>query len=880
MLNLRKRIKELQEKTASIEAREACREVLENFVNLTEPQISTSLVERLKTVKDSDKAVKKFIQVAEKLNSVSDLGVASTIAKLKENNIYSYPALRYGIQKIEEGLIRQQLPEYMLVGNLLETMKAFLWESHIEKAYNELKERVSSLEESILVARNIFVLSSTKGSFMYEGLVSKLSDHFENPTDSSRSSVLEDLKKFSFSPEIKALAESLTKVHREKKGGIQVLAENSRSVVSPIYSPVLLENATEYFFARGNFYAKKEGKVSIVNEKQASALPEKFRNLCRIISSPNVFIKEGKVSFYLKRNKVDILENESKVEVLFNGSKVTSSELAKNMVSAGLFRLDESQIAYDVQQVADNFSTIYDLDFAKVIESTVHKGSYVILMKNDDRIYLTKVNESQKTKEFFSDLTATQARNQVLSFIGFDIKESLEEYLEKDEERLRDLKEAQVKVTENIAVVEANLTKVKNSLQDSFLSSSVELNKLKNLLESEMEKLKSQHRELSHSIAAFEQKVLSDAGFEVGEQVKLVESGEMATVTAVDSSRDTISVVTANGETMVVPIGKLASLEEESSAAKAKNEEEPETDEVPSEEEEAEEGAIEDAPEAEAEEEEEDNNESKETTEYVKATIISEQGGEHAGSDVDILAADYAAKGDDELVEVKSGEDIFFVEKRFIKLSEEALEKPAHLKEDEDMDDDDDDDDDDKEEVETETEVETEESPEGETEVETEEETDAPEGDSEEMTISVDDLDEEPTGDEPTGDEPGGELADEPVAAEEPAAEEPAETPAVPAPAVMDTPLPTQSAEAPNQITPTSATTGTSPNADLEILQAKLQKSMEELEAIKAQMGNTFTSTDTINSTITALRGMIDAMKKDHMEIQAKAFGTPVNNEQ
>ena len=45
MLNLRKRIKDLQEKTSSLEAQSACKEILENFINLPENQISSALVE-------------------------------------------------------------------------------------------------------------------------------------------------------------------------------------------------------------------------------------------------------------------------------------------------------------------------------------------------------------------------------------------------------------------------------------------------------------------------------------------------------------------------------------------------------------------------------------------------------------------------------------------------------------------------------------------------------------------------------------------------------------------------------------------------------------------------------------------------------------------
>ena len=571
MLNLRKRIKELQDTTSSAEAKSICKEVLENYINLPESQIGSTLVEKLKSIEDADKSVAKFIQVSEKIASVNELGVAKSIAKIKESQIFAYPAVSYTINKIENALINAQAPEYMAIDPMIESIKAFIWDSTIEGIYNELREKRSSLNEHITVAQSIYKLSGAKGSFIYESVVNKLKDHFANPTESSRSSILEDIKKFNFSTDIKSLAESLSKIQAKKTSGVQVISENSNCSVSSIYSPVLLENGAEYFFVRGNFYGKADGKIAKIVENNVNALPENFRQICRIISSPSVFIKEGKVSFYLKRNKVEILENNNKVEVLFNGSKVSSSELAKNMVSAGLFRLEEAQVAYDVQSIAESFSNIYDLDFAKLIESNVHKGSYVILMKDGNNIYINKVNESMRSNEFFSGLNATQARNLILEFIGFDIKESMSEYLEKDEAEMKELREAQISILSNIAVVEANLTKVTTTLQDSFMASNPELTSLKDMLESEIAKLKADHRELTNRIKAFEAKSTSDAGHDVGDEVKLTETGDAATITSIDSSRDMVTVVTSKGQTKTLPLSGITSEEANIQTSHSKN---------------------------------------------------------------------------------------------------------------------------------------------------------------------------------------------------------------------------------------------------------------------------------------------------------------------
>ncbi len=60
------------------------------------------------------------------------------------------------------------------------------------------------------------------------------------------------------------------------------------------------------------------------------------------------------------------------------------------------------------------------------------------------------------------------------------------------------------------------------------------------------------------------------------------------------------------------------------------------------------------------------------------------------------------------------------------------------------------------------------------------------------------------------------------------------------------------------------------PTNDTDVLSAKLSKSLAELEEIRSSMNNTFTSTDTISTTIQSLKGMLDAIKKDQNELLSK----------
>lgn len=673
MFSLRKRIKELQENTTSIEARNICKELLENFSNLPDSQIFDLIIEKMKKIEDGDKHVKRFVSILEKIEAVTNLGVASGLEEIQKAPVYTYPGLMYSLGKITAALgsrfvknesepmlpkdrfkISSGVPEYLVIDETLQTLKNFVWDPIIEKVYTSLQEKRNALGENIDLAVGIYNMKGKNQSFFFDSVMPKLEEHFVNPTEHSRTAILEDLRKMNFYPAARKLSEALSRVQAAQTKGIQVISDNSKCTVSSIYSPLLLENGMEYFFVRGNFYNKKDGKISKINENDAKSLPDKFKDLCRILSSPSVFVKEGKVSFYLKKNKVEIFENNNVIEVLFNGNKINSEELAKNMVSAGLFMLDESKAAYDIQAIVNSFSNIYDLDFGKIIESRIHPGSYVILMKEGDNVYVNRINESTRSNEFFADLNATQARNTILEFIGFDIKESLSEYLEKDEVKLKEMRDSQIEIVKNIAIVETNLTKVNTVLQDNFMASSPELAELKSTLEQEISKLRTEHRLIGEKIKTFES-AKSECGCDVGDEVKLNDTGDTATVVSVNSSRDTLTVVTSKGKTIEVPVSKISSIEAEITKAEVKNEN-AETE-------------VEDK-EVKTDTEEEPN-----PAEYVQATISAEEGGKHAGDVVKILADDYTSKGDEDFIEAKVGDEAVFVAKKFINLNKEALEK-------------------------------------------------------------------------------------------------------------------------------------------------------------------------------------------------------------
>jgi hypothetical protein len=147
----------------------------------------------------------------------------------------------------------------------------------------------------------------------------------------------------------------------------------------------------------------------------------------------------------------------------------------------------------------------------------------------------------------------------------------MSEYLERDEAELKVLRESQIEIMKSISIVEANLNKVISVMENEMMANTPEVQELKGTLETEIASLKATHRNIAEKIKAFENKTSSDVGFEIGEEVKLTESGDLATISSINSSRNTLIVVTSNGKTVEVPSNKAISVHSEMAAASAKN---------------------------------------------------------------------------------------------------------------------------------------------------------------------------------------------------------------------------------------------------------------------------------------------------------------------
>jgi hypothetical protein len=851
MLNLNRRVNNLLEKTTSLECKNVCKEIIETYSSIPEEQIAASIIEKLKTIKDADKHVNGFIQISEKYLGIRNLGIAKAISTIRESQSYHYPALRYTLDKYERQLVEGLTQDYLVIEEFAESLKDFTWDKNVKDCLESIKEKIVSQKETILIAKSVYELKKTKGNFMFDNIVERLENHFDNPTQSSRSGLIDELGRFSFNGTVKKLIESLKKI-QSLNGSLQIIAENSSCDVSQVFSPLILENGREYFTIKKEVYRKTGELIEKVASEEFNNLSESIKRSYQVINSPYFFVKGGKASFYIGRNKVEILENENKKQVLFNGKEVPASDIARNLMSTGMLRLEEAKVASDIQFVSDIFENFFELDFAKVISSKRFPGSYVNLMKVNEKIYLNKVNESMKSNEFFTDLNSTQARNLILEFLGFDIAETFSEYIEKEQAQILEIKSKQSEILKSMSIVESEISKIEGAKKDPYLANNPQVKSLEEMLKTEITNLRNSYQQLSSKLKQFEAKS-SDSGLEIGEDVKITSTGELATVNSIDNK--TITVITANGKTVELTIDKVTPVAAEEEKALEKNAKKGEAETSKVDEKKKEKVEVETEEEVETPEEEvevKETPEEEEIDEKKKVKVEEETPEEEEDKEVEEAPEDVETADDD--VEDEEIEKIEEEELSPRSLGEEDMLPPTETTSDETSP-----------EYVTATvttdqggtcagkEVKilaldfTSKGPEDLIQAECDGDTyfiekkslqiPTTEGDDS-MTI---DFDAEPPAEDEKEVKKKKAPAEEAPAEEAPAEEAPAE-------------------EAPAEEAPKEKLTP-------EELQSKLAKALKDLESIRDDMADTFSKNENVSSTINGLKGMIDAMKSSSIAL-------------
>jgi len=541
---------------------------------------TSALLENLNTISIEDNNAKSFVEA----QNLKNLGILESINKIKGLSISEYPKVKIVCEQYSNLIVNKNIPEFSLINGFISEMESFKWDVSILPVIENLKEKSSRFSREIEVAKVIESIKTSGSASFYSDLSESLNSWLISENKSS-GLLAKEISKWSFNPVVRNLINFLNanEASNTSKLELPVNAQNE-SRVSRIFSPILIEGETTYFTAGKSIFQIKDSSIKRLNEKEIASVPGEYISLVNACLKPYVQISESGVKISLGKKSVSIIEEKEDVSVYLGKSRLnfrSVAELAKilGLESSSHFGVNESQVVGDILNIYTNFRNIVELDFAKNISSNIYEGVSVNLIKWDNNIFLQRINDAMRENSVYK-VNGSQAVKMVKDFLRYDISEGLTEFLDGEQKIKSIMVNDRTKVLENISRVESEVNKLETLMESNPLyAASKEIKSAHGLLTSELSVLREKWNQINLEISKIESEpnivsdLFEDQKFNIGDLVKIKESGETGKIISVDGSSGRYTILLDNGRTSDYMVNDIVDLEEALAQAAERNEE-------------------------------------------------------------------------------------------------------------------------------------------------------------------------------------------------------------------------------------------------------------------------------------------------------------------
>ena len=525
MSTLKNKIEELQSKTTSTAVYNACNEALRKMENNKayvavneselEDTILTNLLESINTTDIKDSAASSFVSEKDfevREDSLSNMGIAETFEALSNADIAKHPAFSYAFGKIVAESANK--PEWRVIESVIAVLTPFNWEPLVNEKLKVLVENADKFREDIAIHKIVEGMQSSNSRYLYTGIVTPLESYLKNRTSADRVTLMEAASKFLFDPNMKALYNFLG----ESQRSFHIAANDNSCSINNIYSPVSISENCEYFVAEGKVY-KKEGEViSVANEEEFNSLPTSFKAVADILSWSNVTISEGSIKIWAGDKKIQLVEENSNPVISINGAVVTKANVHRSFLNSGVFRMNENVVIGAINVLAENWNTIFEMDFAKSITSKADTSKKMTVFFIGENIFINKVNTILKEDVFYTNCNATQTKNLVMEYMKFDISSSFNALLNEEEKQLSEAKALKNEYLQAISMLTDRKSRLESVPTD--IRETAEVKELILALDEEISHLKEEYSKVTTAELSVT-KVDEGMGFNVGDEAEL-----------------------------------------------------------------------------------------------------------------------------------------------------------------------------------------------------------------------------------------------------------------------------------------------------------------------------------------------------------------------
>ncbi|NBO36220.1 hypothetical protein EBU91_01565 [bacterium] len=523
-----------------------------------------------------------------KSQEVHNLGILESLLNLKDSGIFEHPSVKILAEKYYNLLKVKNLPEFIVAESYIAELGNFNWDQDVKRMYEGISNRIADLRPEIEVAKALYAISQNGSSDFYSPVTESLNKWLVSE-NKSITLLSQEISRWQFNPIVKNLLNNLSLMESTSRQ-LHVPVSSGNSEVSKVYSPVFVQGGKTLFVLGKNVFEANSTGITKLRNGQIASLPNSYLSLLESYANLNTKADANGLSIYLGKTRIVLVEENEKTSVYFGNKKLNFSDYNQfarilSIEMSKTLGVNENRIIRDIINIYENFGNIVELDFAKTISSKLYEGASVHLMKWDGKIYLNKINESMREDSFYV-VNGNQATSMVKEFLKYDISEGLTEFLD-GENRIKSVMMNDRKVLmENIALVEGEIQKVQNQMAKSPLfANSQELLGAKNLLERELGILRQKWSVVNEEIKKIESSpdqitnMNEDADFNVGEYVKVKESGNTGKIVSINGSSGSYTVLMDNGRTGEFRLDEIINLDDALASAGEDNEAEAETEE-------------------------------------------------------------------------------------------------------------------------------------------------------------------------------------------------------------------------------------------------------------------------------------------------------------
>lgn len=548
------------------------------------PSFDVSAInESLSNLVDSDPSAASFV----KSQGVNNLGVFEAILTIKGSSIYEHPSVKVVCEKYAHNLKNMNVPEFLLAENFIADMQNFSWDSKVKTLIESIKEKTQSLKPEIEVSKALYTIQSNAGSDFYSPVTESLNKWLVSE-NKSVSLLSKELTRWQFNPAVRNLINTLG-VLESNSEKLNIPIHSGNSAIKRLFSPVLVSGGKTIFTIGNNVFEGNSNGLRKLNRNEVSLLPSDFLQLLESFYTPYVKVNEQGLNVFIGKNKYSIIEENDSKSIYNNGTKMNFSDLNKlskalALEISGSFGVNENKAIFDIINLFENFDKVVELDFAKRIESTLYEGASVNLIKWQGSIFLNRINESMKDNSLFQ-VNGTQASVMVKEFLKYDISEGLTEFLE-GESRVRSIMlNDRSKLMENISIVETEISKLESKMNSNpIFYNSTEVKRAHFMLEQELKSLRDKWKVVNEELEkidglAQEINVNEDDNFNVGEYIKVKESGNTGKIISIDGTSGSYTVLMDNGKTGDFRVDEIVNLDDALATAGDENQADAETQE-------------------------------------------------------------------------------------------------------------------------------------------------------------------------------------------------------------------------------------------------------------------------------------------------------------